>query len=628
MAATYPTLVELDPTPTSANNPLGTYVRPSQTSQPAPENVSQPSSERVQGLSNVFSFSNILVDGVGEPDNHVLHYGPLPNDYDTADAGGDDGTYTAFTRYAQNVLRNIDLNPILMGVYPTNRHSALSVSVRWRPAPWSGDQLVAGDNFHPALAVEIWWYSEPQTNNNMKLLSSNETVPGGAPYNVNLTTTARYFYIKRAAFFEPVYKTKPKKYTSTSYPAPAGIIPNAASFQNHGISEYTNVTTSVKGSYFRVVIYPFDSSGAYPSSVTNATWPIVQSFPDAESKGLAPTVQQIEVEAFLFDSLGSAAFESAEASLQSITSSNIFTTIDDSDPTNPVLTNNISILNAVNGAGHYDLVDVSAAPVFEVRTVTAGSGINITEDAVNNHLTITNTGSVSSLASTGGTESLVVDGTGPDFSVKGLTAGTGITLTPSATDVTITNSAPDQTVTLTSGTGIAITGIYPTYTIATTSSMASMPIGELSYEDSTGTTISMTITNTDYLINPGTTLLTTNNAAASPHFDSPSVGRLRYLGVDTSTFHVACSLSLRAAASNKEWYMSVFKNGVKIPRSGFWNENPTGSGATIGDFTIAYHIATTLTTNDYLELFIRNITDTSNIVVRNFNLVAMGTTMS
>lgn len=49
--------------------------------------------------------------------------------------------------------------------------------------------------------------------------------------------------------------------------------------------------------------------------------------------------------------------------------------------------------------------------------------------------------------------------------VSSLTAGTGISLDVTTGDITVTNSEPDQTVTLTDGTGITITGTYPSFTI-------------------------------------------------------------------------------------------------------------------------------------------------------------------
>lgn len=57
---------------------------------------------------------------------------------------------------------------------------------------------------------------------------------------------------------------------------------------------------------------------------------------------------------------------------------------------------------------------------------------------------------------------------GVDLRFKSLIAGTGISLSNDANTVTITNSSPDQTVSLTNGSGISVTGTYPSFTIAST----------------------------------------------------------------------------------------------------------------------------------------------------------------
>ena len=69
---------------------------------------------------------------------------------------------------------------------------------------------------------------------------------------------------------------------------------------------------------------------------------------------------------------------------------------------------------------------------------------------------------------------ITVTGTYPSFTiaysgavggVSSLTAGTGISLDVTTGDITVTNSEPDQTVTLTDGTGITVTGTYPSFTV-------------------------------------------------------------------------------------------------------------------------------------------------------------------
>ena len=78
--------------------------------------------------------------------------------------------------------------------------------------------------------------------------------------------------------------------------------------------------------------------------------------------------------------------------------------------------------------------------------------------------------------------------------VSSLTAGTGISLDVTTGDITVTNSEPDQTVTLTNGTGITITGTYPSFTIdcditqyTDTDARLSLSAGTgISYDNATG----------------------------------------------------------------------------------------------------------------------------------------------
>jgi hypothetical protein len=77
----------------------------------------------------------------------------------------------------------------------------------------------------------------------------------------------------------------------------------------------------------------------------------------------------------------------------------------------------------------------------DTLTLAAGTGIQITTNAITDEITITNNSPASSVglgdAGTGAHESLVNDGTGPSLATKGLKAGTGIALSSTATDITI-----------------------------------------------------------------------------------------------------------------------------------------------------------------------------------------------
>ena len=101
--------------------------------------------------------------------------------------------------------------------------------------------------------------------------------------------------------------------------------------------------------------------------------------------------------------------------------------------------------------------------------LSAGTGISYD----NTTGIITNDNPDQTVVLTDGTD-ITITGTYPSFTiaysgavggVSSLTAGTGISLDVTTGDITVTNSEPDQTVTLTDGTGITVTGTYPSFTI-------------------------------------------------------------------------------------------------------------------------------------------------------------------
>lgn len=99
-------------------------------------------------------------------------------------------------------------------------------------------------------------------------------------------------------------------------------------------------------------------------------------------------------------------------------------------------------------------------------TYTAGAGISITGNAITNEgdLDVDNEGIIG-VAAGGANSSQVVSNTfgSPTVTFNG---GTGITMSevPGTNDITITNASPDQTVVL-SGSGISVTGTYPSFTL-------------------------------------------------------------------------------------------------------------------------------------------------------------------
>lgn len=144
------------------------------------------------------------------------------------------------------------------------------------------------------------------------------------------------------------------------------------------------------------------------------------------------------------------------------------------------------------------------------------------------------------------------------------------------------------------------------------------PMGEILYFDTTGTTVTISGTSdgsTNMVkVNPTTTFVN------DMEFDSPSNnGRLRYTGATTKTFHIAITFTGSPATNNDTFVFGAAKNGTvdgqKIIQK---------FGTTTDSQAMAIHAMVTLATNDYIELYVGNITASRNIVVKSLNIFAMG----
>lgn len=119
----------------------------------------------------------------------------------------------------------------------------------------------------------------------------------------------------------------------------------------------------------------------------------------------------------------------------------------------------------------------------------------------------------------------------------------------------------------------------------------------------------------NYVKAAGTTIIGNNMG-----FDNGGVSnRLRYTGAITRMFHVAVSFSFSAASNSQNVEFAVFKNGVRIDSS--VQETKTGAAGDVQ--STALHVVATLATNDYLEVFCRNLSTASNVTVKNLNFFAM-----
>lgn len=148
-----------------------------------------------------------------------------------------------------------------------------------------------------------------------------------------------------------------------------------------------------------------------------------------------------------------------------------------------------------------------------------------------------------------------------------------------------------------------------------------LPMGEISYFNGTGTVVSIAAQSDG----------STNMVAAAPassltsggyEFDNGGSdnGRLRYTGATTRMFHIACSCSFGGGNADK-FVLGIAKSGTVIAPSKILRV--MGAAGDIG--STALHVMTEMTTNQYLELYFGNMTDTDDPTVYAMNLFAFGT---
>lgn len=132
--------------------------------------------------------------------------------------------------------------------------------------------------------------------------------------------------------------------------------------------------------------------------------------------------------------------------------------------------------------------------------------------------------------------------------------------------------------------------------------------------NTTATTIWNT---TDFFKAAWTTTLT---SSLSMWFDDWwASNRLRYTWATTRMFHIACSFTFSSNTNNQNLEFSIAKNWTIISTS----RQENYSWASWTNQSTALHVATSLATNDYIELYVRNTSSTWTITVKNINLFAM-----
>lgn len=144
--------------------------------------------------------------------------------------------------------------------------------------------------------------------------------------------------------------------------------------------------------------------------------------------------------------------------------------------------------------------------------------------------------------------------------------------------------------------------------------------GEASYFDTTGTTISIAAAS------DGSTNMVkvapVTNFTAFHNFDNGGAdnGRIRYTGAFPDTFHIAITISVASTGPNDSFVYGVAKNGVVMPTSKVIQKITTAGDTK----STALHVATTLNQNDYVELYVGNLDDADDAIVKTVNIFALG----
>lgn len=97
--------------------------------------------------------------------------------------------------------------------------------------------------------------------------------------------------------------------------------------------------------------------------------------------------------------------------------------------------------------------------------------------------------------------------------------------------------------------------------------------------------------------------------------DGGTDNRLRYTGEHTRHFTVICTMGVDSAGNNKTYTIYVAKNGTVLPESGV--PRKIAGGGDVG--SIAVSVTTEMETDDYIEMWVENNSDTTDFIATGFN---------
>ena len=122
---------------------------------------------------------------------------------------------------------------------------------------------------------------------------------------------------------------------------------------------------------------------------------------------------------------------------------------------------------------------------------------------------------------------------------------------------------------------------------------------------------------------PGTFVKAAGTFGIDSHFHMTtpdSTGRITYNGTSPRHCHIVCSLSMTCSGNNQDVAFRIAVNGVTDATT--QARRKIGTGADIG--STAIHGDELLNQNDYIELYVTNLTSTASITVEDCYLFVIG----
>lgn len=130
------------------------------------------------------------------------------------------------------------------------------------------------------------------------------------------------------------------------------------------------------------------------------------------------------------------------------------------------------------------------------------------------------------------------------------------------------------------------------------------------FDFSSGSITTITASNTFYLLNCNTTSIFSNNGL--------SASNNRVTNIDNSTKVVKMEgiISL-SSGNNNVLHAAFFKNGTLLPCSE--QSSVASPSGRMGN--IPFHCLVSLDLNDYVEVYVKNVTTSGNITIENINVI-------